>query len=100
MIPLVREHPDENNPDIVFELRRYLSILFKDQDKTDLHRDFMRDLDILGGDARIAVADEGGFNTDEKFEQFKAYVEELQQILEKYVPQLLKKESFFTKVFP
>jgi hypothetical protein len=56
-------------------------------------------LDALAEGARSLVATTGGINTDEKFWVFHEQVEELLILLQDYVPNMLKAEPFFAKVF-
>ena len=42
---------------------------------------------------------EGGVNTDQKFEDYNACAKELLNVLGEYVPELLKKEIFFSNTF-
>lgn len=59
----------------------------------------MQELDALAERARSLAATTGGINTDEKFLVFHAQVKELLTLLQDYVPNMLKDESFFAKVF-
>ena len=59
----------------------------------------MQELDALAGEARSLAATPGGINTDEKFLIFKDQVQELLNLLQDYVPNMLKDEPFFTDVF-
>ena len=100
MIPFARPHANAKNPDIFFELKYHLSILFKDQKGTRKYTSLMQEIDRIAGEARSLEGTTGGINTQEKFEEMHGLIEELIERLEDYVPRLLAKEDYFKNVFP
>lgn len=99
MIPFAQAHVGVDNPDIFSELKYHLQIIFADQADTHKYKALMQELDALAEGARSLVATTGGINTDEKFWVFHEQVEELLILLQDYVPNMLKEEPFFAKVF-
>ena len=99
MMPLAQAHVDVNNPDILSEVKHHLQVIFADQQNTHKYKTLMQELDALAGEARSLAATPGGINTDEKFIVFKDQVLELLTLLQDYVPNMLKDETFFTEVF-
>lgn len=97
-MPLVRAHPGEDNPDIIYELRKHIAILFRAQSGSPAYGGLMAELDSIGRAARKIEGSTGGINSEAKFREYYPYVEKTINALTKYVPILLKGEPFFQDV--
>lgn len=96
---MAQAHADVSNPDIFLEVKRHLEIIFANQKESYKYKALMQELDALAKEARSLAATSGGINTDEKFLVFHDQVRAFLTLLQDYVPNLLKDESFFTEVF-
>ena len=85
--------------DMTTALKSYVEILFEDQKTSNDYRDLMKELDAISKRAGKIVRSTGGVNTDEEFEEYHQYAVDLMETLKKYMPNLLKREEFFKKVF-
>ena len=92
VLPLVVRQQSEAKPDIISELKKHIGILFEDQD----HSGIDKKLDQLRKDAMADVFVVDGCYSERYYE----YAEKLMDILIQDIPNLLKRESFFIKVFP
>lgn len=99
MMPLAQAHADVGHPDILSEIKRHLEIIFADQKETHKYNVLMQELDVIADEARSLAATPGGINTDEKFLVFHGQVRAVLTLLQDYVPNMLKEEGFFSKVF-
>ena len=84
---------------MITALKSYTEILFEDQKTSNDYRDLMKELDVISKKAGKLVRSTGGVNTDEEFEEYRQYALDLMEVLQKYMPNLLKREEFFKKVF-
>lgn len=98
IMQFAQPHP-EQSPDIYSELKYYLQILFEEQSSTHRYIAFMQELDAQAEEARSLVSSAGGINSDERFAVYKKQVDALLTLLEDYVWQMLKEETFFTDIF-
>ena len=99
-IPLARHAVGESNPDIIWELTEvFLPSLFASQVESSEYQLLIHRLDQVAIDARNLAGSIGGINDEEKFEQYKQYTMDVQDILYDGIPPLLKKEKFFSEVF-
>lgn len=80
---------------IIPELQKHATVLFG-----DAANKLVEDLDDLNKQARSLSYTTGNVTNEEEFEQYKKYVEDLFEILNEHLPDLLKEEAFFNKVFP
>lgn len=85
--------------DIIHKLLDAFSILFADQTNTHKYRALTTNLRSINSKLDKLVNSEGGVNSDEKFEQHQELVGDLIEILSLYLPEMLKDEPFFNKVF-
>lgn len=101
VLPLARAHADENSPDILYELTEiYLPRLFSNQIDSPYYKSLISSLEAVASMARMLADNQGGINTEEKFNTYHSYVDETLRILRNYIPKLLREESFFNSVFP
>ena len=85
----------KNDPlGMIPELENAIEILFEDQDYDKL----IREMEKIYKKARKLEKKE--IDSDEKFLQYKECSDELMKVLQKYIPDLLKTQEFFTDVFP
>lgn len=99
IVSLAEKNFSTSNIDIFYELDHHLSILFSNQKDTHLYRLMMDKLRKLGKETRALTGSTGGINTPEKLESYHAAANELIQILRRSVPELLRREDFFNRVF-
>lgn len=85
--------------DMIHELLDLFPVLFASQTHTHKYRTLTAKLSSMNSKFDKLVNSEGGINSDEKFEQYQQLVNEFKDVLTLYVPEMLKKEPFFAKVF-
>ena len=85
--------------DIIHELLDIFKDLFPSQTHTHKYRGLTTNLRSINSQLDKLVNSEGGINSDEKFEQHQELVQDVIEILSLYVPEMLKNEPFFNKVF-
>lgn len=98
-----------DNPDLFSEIKKHLSVLFKDQRNSLTYKQLLSDIDALAGKARSLKGSTGGINTDEKYQVAHEQAKELMAILgggydyyqyANRIHMLLKNEEFFVRAFP
>lgn len=89
----------KDEQDIIMELQKHFAILFESQKWSVDYLALIANLKLLNYKISKLVSSQGGINTQEKFEKYHSYAEELMEELQKYVPGLLEDEVFFAKVF-
>ena len=95
VIPFAVDNPNDNNPDLMYEIRKQLEILFEDQKNKSTYKSMMEELDSIAFEARHITEDKEWV----MYQAVKKYQYEYMEALSKHVPKLLKKEKFFNKVF-
>jgi len=88
-----------DSQDIIHKLLDAFKILFKDQLHSHKYIGLTTNLQQIDSKLDKLINSEGGINTEEKFQEHQALVDDLIEILSLYVPEMLKKEAFFNKVF-
>lgn len=84
---------------ITAELLKYTERLFTDQKNTHKYITLKNSLTTLDVKIRKIVQSNGGINTEEEYRQYTKYAEDLKDILTHNIPNLLKEEEFFKKVY-
>ena len=95
ILPFSIANGGESNPDLLYEIRNQLEILFSDQKNSSTYKTMMNELDLIAGKARSI----GG---DSEWKYYMAMKECQYEYVEKlslYVPELLSNEKFFAKIF-
>lgn len=90
-------NPNDNNPDLIYELTKHLQTLFEGQQKTNTYKLLMSEIKRIGIDAR-AVGSKGE-KEFQKYQKYKKYQYELMNTMITHVPRLLAKEEFFKSAF-
>lgn len=85
--------------DMIPALQEYIGVLFADQQSSRDYKELMDGLDDIADRAAPIYRSTGGVNTDEEFQKYHQYAEDLMGLLQKHMPGLLKNEEFFKKVF-
>ena len=85
--------------DMITALKGYVETLFPDQTKSKHYKDLMKGLDDISENAGKLVKSVGGVNSDEEFEEYHQYADDLMDLLIEHIPSLLKEEAFFKEVF-
>ena len=90
---------DDKDYDMITSLKGYIEILFADQESSTDYKDLMDGLDDIADDAGALVKSVGGVNSDEEFEEYHQYADDIMELLVEHMPTLLKNEEFFKNVF-
>ncbi len=96
-IPFAILNASDSNPDLLYEIDRHLKIIFDDQQESGNYMSMMKELKDIAEEAR-KVGDKGEKEA-KIYATLKEYEYKYLDILEKYIPQLLAKEKFFTSKF-
>lgn len=99
MIPFAHQHADDNNPDLMYELIKYLEILFAEQEGSRVYTSMMAELKSIAEKARMIAGGVGGVNTDEKYSDYHGLIDKCATALDEHLHILLSKEDFWVKVF-
>ena len=85
------------NPDLMYEMEKYLKILFEDQQSSRIYKSMMKNLKNLGKEAKnIEITEK---NAGRRYIKLHALKYKYFQALREYVPKLLRKEEFFKSAF-
>ena len=96
-LPFVVFSPNDMNPDLIYAMNKHLDIIFKDQLQSTDYKSLMSDINSIANNARSAAGSE---KTEAlSYAIIKKYEYEYFETLKRYIPQLLKNESFFTSAF-
>lgn len=95
--PLSNSH-DRDNPGIIPDLMRYFPVLFEGQPDNEQYRSMMKDLQQLADIADRLYTGTGDVR-EEQFPEYHQCALNLPETLATYIPDLLKKESFFHSTF-
>ncbi len=88
----------ENNPDLVYEIKKCLENIFKDQKETKEYKSLMNQIDKVAEKSR-AIGNNACAISYKNYLNLKKYENEYYKVLKKYVPKLLENEDFFKKAF-
>ncbi len=97
-IPLAREHADENNLDVFYEIKLHSEVLFEAQKETFTYTSFMQDLEELADTARSISGSKGGVSADNYADYHQCAIE-LMETMIRYVPLLLEDVEYFKSEF-
>lgn len=89
-------HDDQNIIDYLID---NIEVLFKDQKHTHKYTHLVANLEERNARFSEIVNSEGGISTQEDFDLYKKYTDEVKELLTLYVPEMLKEEQFFYEVF-
>ena len=92
-------HLGRDKYDIIQELLPHFDVLFEQQKNGFQYSAFVNELKSINERVSALESSEGGINTQEKFVQRQEYAQKLLEVLGDYVPNLLKKEDYFSRVF-
>lgn len=95
ILPFACVNPNEQFPDLMFEIGKQLELLFRNQKETADYRDMKRELQVIADKARSV----GGTKDWKKYLDIKECQYDYLETLSEYVPKMLKKETFFKSVF-
>lgn len=95
ILPYAIINPNDQYPDLMYEIEKQLIILFDDQKETTDYKNMINDLQAVADKAR----NKGEPNTAKEYQDFKKIQYEYVEALSKYVPTLLKNEKFFKSAF-
>ncbi|MDO4633912.1 MAG: hypothetical protein Q4B01_08665 [Eubacteriales bacterium] len=96
-LAFVVDEPNENNPDLIYEMQKYLEIIFENHESHNTYDDMMKNIETIATEARAIVANND--NEAKKYAALKACEYRYLEVLKVYVPILLKDEEFFKSAF-
>ena len=86
--------------DIACELLKYIEILFEDQKHTHKYQHVVSELEISdSGIKELLQSQPSGLMSEETFEKYQKYADEIREVLTCNLPEMLKDEDFFSEVF-
>ena len=94
-IPFAVDNPGDSNPDLMYEIRKQLELLFENQKNNSDYTTMMNELDSVADAARNV----SGNKEWQVYSELKQRQYEYLQVLTQYVPKLLSNEKFFTSAF-
>ncbi len=96
-IPFATNNPNDTDPDLIYEISKHLTVLFKKQknDTPTAYTSMMNEIEVIANDARSIDEDLSA----QSFLKKKECEYQLFQCLRTYVPTLLKKEGYFKSAF-
>ena len=97
VIPFATYNPSEQNPDLIYEMKKHLKILFDVPDTKMTYDSMISQIDAIATDARkVGINDE---NTAKCYLETKELEYEYFEVLKTYVPMMLEKQEFFKSAF-
>lgn len=104
VIPLARNNASDEEPSLIYELKKYLPILFADQITDPKHiprnyEELMSKLNTIENDACKILNSKGSLSETTDIGAYNECATELMSVLTDYIPPLLQKETFFIEVF-
>ena len=97
VIPFSTANASETNPDLIFEINKYLAILFKDQEDSMTYSSMIGEINTVAENARsINIRNT---QSSQDYIALKNYQYEYFNILKTYIPKMLEKETFFNSKF-
>lgn len=91
IIPFAIINPDDDNPDLMYEISKQLEVLFAEQKEKEVYKEMMNKLRTTADSARI----KGDAKKGKEYLEMKKIQYEYVETLSTYVPILLKNETFF-----
>lgn len=91
---------DTSNPGVIPDIIYYSNKLFKDQVNTRVFQSYLYKLKGLEGKCNELTNLPGGINSEERYRMDYEYTQELKNILQDYIPGMLRQEQFFEEAFP
>lgn len=86
--------------DIACELLKYIEILFEDQKHTHKYQHVVSELEISdSGIKELLQSQPSGLMSEETFEKYQKYADEIREVLTCNLPEMLIDEDFFSEVF-
>lgn len=95
ILPFAIVNPNDQNPDLMYEISKQLEILFVGQKESANYKDMMRELQTVADEARNV----GGMKKYEVYSALKEKQYDYMEVLSAYVPKLLSNEKFFKSAF-
>ena len=97
VIPFATYNPSEQNPDLIYEMKKHLKILFDNPDTKMTYDSMISQIDAIATDARkVGINDE---NPAKCYLETKELEYEYFEVLKTYVPMMLEKQEFFKSAF-
>ena len=98
-IPLAKRTEDNKDPSLIFDLKKHLRVLFRDQQNSSELRSLMKEMDNIHNDVLVLLGDNDYPPSDAQFESYRGYAKKLMNELKKRIPRLLEDSDFFLDVF-
>lgn len=97
VLPFTTYNPSEQNPDLIYEMKKHLKILFDDSDTKMTYDSMISQIDAIATDARKVVTNDE--NPAKCYLETKKLEYEYFEVLKTYVPMMLEKQEFFKSAF-
>ena len=97
VLPFVTYNPSEQNPDLIYEMKKHLKILFDDPDTKMTYDSMISQIDAIATDARKVVTNDE--NPAKCYLETKKLEYEYFEVLKTYVLMMLEKLEFFKSAF-
>ncbi len=101
-IMFAKYNASETDPDLIFEIDKYLDVIFEDQKNSFSYSSLKNKIKMIANEARNYEwkFKNGEKNKQEYYLNYSGCLSKLYNTLKLYVPELLLKEEFFGNVFP
>ena len=97
VLPFAVFGANDNKPDLIHEIEKHLAVLFEGEKPSSTYTAMMNRIKSIAADAR-SVGNKGESEAM-CYIEMKKYQYAFFDVLKSYVPELLRKEKFFTSVF-
>ena len=91
ILPFAVYNPDDNNPDLMWEIEKHLELLFDDLQNMSTYTSMINEIQTIANEARSI--------TTQRYISLKQFQYKYFEVLRTYLPLLLAKESFFQSAF-
>lgn len=95
LIPFAIYDPTDSDPDLMYEIRKQLELLFVNQKNSADYTSMVNELDSISDAARNV----SGNKDWQVYSKLKQYQYKYLQVLSEYIPKLLSNERFFVSAF-
>lgn len=97
VIPFATYNPSEQNPDLIYEMKKHLKILFDNSDTKMTYDSMIGQINAIATDARKVETNKE--NPAKRYLTTKEFEYQYFEVLKTYVPKMLEKQEFFKSAF-
>ena len=90
---------DIDNPGLIPDIIKSCEVLFESQANTRTYNNLMQELKGLSDKSEEIYRSKEGVDTEDDFEKYNSYANELLEVLARSLPSMLRKEEFFVNTF-